>query len=67
MIKLKIFIKNIYLNYTVSGVGPPLIFLHGWGSDLHTFDKLRNQINEDFTVYQIDLPGFGESEIKFFS
>ena len=61
---MKIFIKNIYINYTVSGVGPPLIFLHGWGSDLHTFDKLKNEINEDFTVYQIDLPGFGESEIK---
>ena len=48
----------------VSGVGPPLIFLHGWGANLHTFDKLASQIKEDFTVYQIDLPGFGESEIK---
>ena len=48
----------------VSGVGPPLIFLHGWGMDLHTFDKLTNQIKDDFTIYQIDLPGFGLSEIK---
>ena len=48
----------------LSGVGPPLIFLHGWGMDLHTFDKLTNQIKDDFTIYQIDLPGFGLSGIK---
>lgn len=61
---MKILIKDININYEESGVGPPLIFLHGWGSNLHIFDKLKNQINEDYTVYQIDLPGFGESEIN---
>lgn len=61
---MKILIKNININYTVSGVGPALIFLHGWGSELHTFDRLADQINEDFTVYQIDLPGFGQSQIN---
>ena len=61
---MKILIKDININYEVSGVGPPLIFLHGWGCDLHTFDKLVKEISEDFTVYQIDLPGFGQSEIK---
>ena len=62
--KMKIYIKNININYEVSGVGPPLIFLHGWGSDLHIFDKVVSQINEDYRIYQVDLPGFGESEIK---
>ena len=61
---MKILIKDININYEVSGVGPPLFFLHGWGCDLHTFDKLAREINEDFTVYQIDLPEFGESEIS---
>ena len=37
---MKIFIKDININYEVSGVGAPLIFLHGWGLDLHTFDNL---------------------------
>ena len=60
---MKVFIKDININYEVSGVGSPLIFLHGWGVDLHTFDKLSSQLCEDFTVYQIDLPGFGKSEI----
>lgn len=62
--RMKIYIKDININYEVSGVGPPLIFLHGWGSDLHIFDKIVSQINEDYTIYQIDLPGFGQSEIN---
>ena len=61
---MKILIDNILINYTVSGFGRPLIFLHGWGCDLHTFDNLSVLLNEDYKVYQIDLPGFGESEIK---
>ena len=60
---IEIYIKDININYEVSGVGHPLIFLHGWGSNLHAFDKLTEQLNEDYTIYQIDLPGFGESEI----
>ena len=60
---MKILINNIIINYEVSGFGKPLIFLHGWGLDLHTFDNLTKQLNEDYTIYQIDLPGFGLSEI----
>ena len=62
--KMKIYIKNININYEVSGVGYPLIFLHGWGGNLHVFDKITSQLNEDYKIYQIDLPGFGESEIS---
>lgn len=61
---MKILIDNILINYEVSGFGRPLIFLHGWGLNLHTFDNLAKQLNEDYTIYQIDLPGFGLSEIK---
>lgn len=57
-------IQENKINYKVSGVGPPLIFLHGWGRNLSDFDKVTNQINDDFTVYQLDLPGFGESSIN---
>lgn len=60
---MEIIIDDIIINYEISGVGPPLIFLHGWGLDLNTFNNLTKQINDDFTVYQIDLPGFGKSTL----
>jgi pimeloyl-ACP methyl ester carboxylesterase len=63
VILLKILIKNKYINYEVSGFGSPIILLHGWGLNLHTFDNLAKQLNEDYTIYQLDLPGFGLSEI----
>ena len=53
---------NIY--YKVSGFGPPLILLHGWGSSGDTFDNLVEQLNEDYTCYQLDLPGFGKSPLN---
>ena len=58
-------INNIALNYKVSGCGPELILLHGWGMNLETFDNLCRELSEDFTVYQIDLPGFGLSDIPY--
>ena len=61
---MKIEIKDLVINYTEKGCGQPIIFLHGWGMNLHTFDKVSSFIDEDFKVYQIDLPGFGESDIK---
>ena len=61
---MKIEILGININYIVSGVGPVIVMLHGWGSNLNTFDNLVFQLNDDHTIYQIDLPGFGESEIK---
>ena len=54
--------NNIF--YKVSGFGPPLILLHGWGSTSDTFDNLVEQLNEDYTCYQLDLPGFGKSYLQ---
>lgn len=61
---MNILIDDISINYAVSGQGTPLLFLHGWGLNCHEFDKVANQINEDFKVYQIDLPGFGETKLN---
>lgn len=58
---MQVNIKDILVNYKVSGVGPPIIFLHGWGRNLNDFDKVTKQIDDDFTVYQLDLPGFGQT------
>lgn len=52
------------LKYKKVGNGKEIILLHGWGSNKETFDNVANHLKEDFCCYQIDLPGFGESELS---
>lgn len=51
------------MNYIKKGSGKDLILLHGWGCNLHVFDELSDYFSKYFTVWSIDLPGFGESKI----
>ncbi len=53
---------DIKINYDIRGMGPPIILLHGWGTNYHTFDYICSYLEKDFTIYLIDLPGFGKSE-----
>jgi pimeloyl-ACP methyl ester carboxylesterase len=54
-------IKNLNIHYKVAGAGAPLIMLHGWGCSAEYFTKLQQHLAKRFTVYTIDLPGFGLS------
>lgn len=54
-------VNDIDLNYKVSGVGNPLLLLHGNGEDLHIFDKISARLSSDFTVYAIDSRNHGLS------
>lgn len=49
------------IHYHQTGRGYPLVLLHGWGCDLHIFDAVQRELEQYFTVYNIDLPGFGQS------
>jgi pimeloyl-ACP methyl ester carboxylesterase len=49
------------VHYEQSGSGYPLVLLHGWGCDLHIFDPIVPELEQNFTVYRLDFPGFGES------
>ncbi|PHN03664.1 alpha/beta fold hydrolase [Flavilitoribacter nigricans] len=49
------------LHYEQQGSGYPLVMLHGWGCDLHIFDRLVPDLEQHFTVYRLDFPGFGQS------
>lgn len=52
--------QNIY--FQKLGKGPDLIMLHGWKQDVSSFHDVAQILKEDFTLYLIDLPGFGRSE-----
>lgn len=59
--------KNIKINgldfhYTVQGSGSPIVLMHGWGCNLTTLASIETVAAENHTVYNVDFPGFGESE-----
>jgi len=55
--------KNSWkINYAVTGEGPPVILVHGFGASLGQFRKNIPAIAETgFRVYAVDLLGFGRS------
>lgn len=57
-------IENLNIHFDVSGSerGKSVILLHGWGTNLNTFDPVAVNLEKDFRVYKLDFPGFGQSE-----
>ncbi|MFO1530564.1 MAG: alpha/beta fold hydrolase [Kiritimatiellia bacterium] len=47
---------------TDTGSGPPLVFLHGWGSESSVFQGLVAGLCNRHRCIRIDLPGFGQSD-----
>ena len=44
-----------------TGEGPPLVGVHGLGSNLQAWEPVRDRLAEHHEVIAVDLPGFGES------
>ena len=51
------------MNYVASGAGSCVLLLHGWGSDLTCWNRVRAELEDDFEVFAIDFWGFGQSEL----
>lgn len=54
---------NLRLRYVKIGEGPPLVLLHTLRTQLEYFRDLAPLLTKTYTVYAIDLPGFGYSSI----
>jgi len=51
------------LRYLESGTGPPLVLVHGLGSNaMQDWGRLIAPLGRSYHVYAPDLPGFGRSE-----
>lgn len=57
-------ISNLNINCEITGAegGEELILLHGWGTNLHLFKPIAAELEASFKIYNLDFPGFGQSE-----
>lgn len=53
--------QNVY--YQKLGSGKDLVLLHGWGHDVSTWWGVVDKLKDNFTVWLVDLPGFGRSDL----
>ena len=60
---MKVNINGLNIHYEKSGQGKPLVLLHGWGCDTKIFKALNAHFQQYFTVYRLDFPGFGTSDL----
>jgi pimeloyl-ACP methyl ester carboxylesterase len=51
-----------WVRYDVIGGGPPVVLVHGWLSSSRVWEALARRLAQRFTVYSLDLTGFGESD-----
>jgi pimeloyl-ACP methyl ester carboxylesterase/predicted Zn-dependent protease len=50
-----------WIHYEVAGSGPPMLLVHGFPGDLHTWREVVDPLSKYFEVFRIDLAGFGGS------
>ena len=53
-----------YIRFKKIGKGNPILLLHTFRNRLEYSDELSKLLEDKFTVYSIDLPGFGDSTIN---
>ncbi|MCQ8897264.1 alpha/beta hydrolase [Limnobacter humi] len=54
-------IDGFKVPYLTGGRGEPLVLIHGFGGSKDNFNRFAKELKNHFTVYAIDVPGFGGS------
>ncbi len=55
-------LEGAWVRYSVIGAGPPVLLVHGWLSSSRVWERLARRLAQRFTVYTLDLKGFGDSD-----
>lgn len=55
-------LEGSWIRYRVAGEGPPVLLVHGLLASSRVWEPLIGRLSERFTVYSLDLRGFGESD-----
>lgn len=60
---MNVVVNGLMTNYQKTGSGDKtLVLLHGWGDSANTFSEIVKNLKGNYTIYGLDLPGFGGSE-----
>jgi len=54
-------IDGFEVPYLQGGKGEPLVLIHGFGGSKDNFNRVAYYLTNHYTVYAIDVPGFGAS------
>ncbi|CAL4900834.1 unnamed protein product [Urochloa decumbens] len=54
--------RGMRVNYLARGQGPPVLLVHGFGASVAHWRRNIRVLSESYTVYAIDLLGFGASD-----
>ncbi len=55
-------LEGHWVRYNVIGGGPPVLLVHGWLSSSRIWEQVARRLAQRFTVYTLDLTGFGDSD-----
>jgi pimeloyl-ACP methyl ester carboxylesterase len=55
-------VQGLRTRYFVSGSGPAVLVLHGWGANIEAVHPIVAGLGAVGRVYALDLPGFGETQ-----
>lgn len=55
-------LEGAWVRYDVIGGGPPVVLVHGWLGSSRVWEALARRLAQRFTVYSLDLTGFGDSD-----
>jgi pimeloyl-ACP methyl ester carboxylesterase len=61
--KMQVEVDGKKIFYEVSGKGEPIVLIHGWLCTHETVKSIANHLSQKFKVYNIDMIGFGRSEM----
>jgi pimeloyl-ACP methyl ester carboxylesterase len=56
-------VSGLRVHFDKEGKGQALLLLHGWANSLDIWDVVLPGLMSHFTVFRLDFPGFGQSQL----
>ncbi len=56
-------VKNLYIERSGPETAPPVLVLHGWGSNAGLMRPLVTALQDTYHVFNVDMPGHGQTPV----